>query len=433
MKLTVLTVFICIYLKSVSSLFCYWNTGCPYKYFSSKTPYNAVRGDIRDSVAKLKGCEPVSIWGLFRHGKRNPGIDFGKSMRDALIIKDYVIASYMNGNSSLCAQDIQNLRNYVIDDEMFNKVHQLSDEGYQDMVAIGSRLKEAYPKFLSNLEKGSYTFRSAFGNWMEKSCKGFVSGLQEILDVEPATTDFDIIAPYTTCGKYQRDIKKNLDTYAETFKYQETSEFLAAKDRIQRRLGIDYILTNDNITSLYDICRYTSSDKMSPWCAMFTTEDLKVLEYIGDLRHYYRNGYGNSINQVLGQIPLTDLLKSFQLAKAGNGKKIVSYFTHATMIDMVYTSLNLFKDDIPLTAAHRSPERKWRSSKFSVFSANLMAVLNRCGHDDMTEYKVVFYLNEEPLIPLCKEGVCTWEEFEDMLKTMSVNTDICEFKSVPYI
>lgn len=53
MKLCV--VFLWVLLEIVASYFCYWNSGCPYKYFSDKTPYNNVRGDIRDTVVKLKG------------------------------------------------------------------------------------------------------------------------------------------------------------------------------------------------------------------------------------------------------------------------------------------------------------------------------------------------------------------------------------------
>lgn len=47
----------------------------------------------------------------------------------------------------------------------------------------------------------------------------------------------------------------------------------------------------------------------------------------------------------------------------------------------------------------------------------------RCGKDD---YNVVFYVNEEALIPICKDGVCTWQEFENKLKPFSTaNTDFC--------
>lgn len=45
----------CIFFSSVNSSFCFWNTGCPYKHFANKTPYNSVRGDIRDSVINVKG------------------------------------------------------------------------------------------------------------------------------------------------------------------------------------------------------------------------------------------------------------------------------------------------------------------------------------------------------------------------------------------
>lgn len=47
----------------------------------------------------------------------------------------------------------------------------------------------------------------------------------------------------------------------------------------------------------------------------------------------------------------------------------------------------------------------------------------RCGEND---YNVVFYVNEEALIPICKDGVCTWQEFEKKLKPfLSASTDFC--------
>lgn len=148
---------------------------------------------------------------------------------------------------------------------------------------------------------------------------------------------------------------------------------------MQRRLGIDS-LSDAGIKSLYDLCRLAWSgieNKFSPWCALFTTEDLRVLEYVGDLEHYYRSGYGTSINAILGRIPLADLFKNFQAAKAGTGLNLAVYFSDSSTLDMVCTALNLFKDESPLSGAKRNPKRKWRTSKLSVFSANLVAVLNR--------------------------------------------------------
>lgn len=145
-------------------------------------------------------------------------------------------------------------------------------------------------------------------------------------------------------------------------------------------MGINYILTEENVTSIYDICRYESSgieNKLSPWCALFTADDLRVLEYVGDLRHYYRNSYGIPLNLKFGEIPLQDLYEKFYLAKENKAKKIIGYFTHATMIDMIYSALGLFKDDFVLNGSERIIDRKWRTSMSSTFGTNIIAVMNK--------------------------------------------------------
>lgn len=141
------------------------------------------------------GCEPVSIWGLVRHGKIYPGLSSGGNMKDAIVFKDYVVSSYDLGNSSLCAQDVDNLRHWTPDSKMFGKTNQLCEEGYQESLAMGSRLKEAFPKLLSKLNKENYTFRPASGNWIEGSAKAFINGLQnERLVIEKVREKYDIMA-----------------------------------------------------------------------------------------------------------------------------------------------------------------------------------------------------------------------------------------------
>ncbi|XP_026485906.1 multiple inositol polyphosphate phosphatase 1-like [Vanessa tameamea] len=423
---TIVILFIC-YVNTAKSSYCYWNTGCPYKYLSTETPYSSVRGDIRDSIVKLTGCEPVSLWGIYRHGKRQPSTHFGRMMKEAISIRNYVVSSYEKGHSSLCAQDVENLRNWEFNGSFFDGKQDITEEGRREMIGLGKRLKEAFPTLLNNLEKDSYTFRSARGPWIEKSINHFVMGLGNgNLIIDASKADLDIMDPYATCSSYQKNVQNNPEIFAEADKFLNTSDYLATKDRIQRRSGIDYTLSDENVTALYDLCRYTWSaidDKLSPWCALFTKDDLQVLEYIQDLRHYYKNGYGTSVNEIFGRIPLGDLVQSFENVKRGDGKKIVAYVTHATMLDQIYTALGLFRDNEPLTGSNRDRERKWRTSKISVFSANLVAVLNRCVKEGLSDYNVVFYLNEEPMRSICEEGVCSWREFDSKLRPF-INTTI---------
>ncbi|KAM3962286.1 LOW QUALITY PROTEIN: multiple inositol polyphosphate phosphatase 1-like [Aphomia sociella] len=429
MKYILPIIVICNFLKIVIASVCLWNSGCPYNYFSTKTPYGAVRGDIRDSKIKVKGCEPLSIWGLFRHGKTNPGYDTAKNMERVISIRNDIFLSYKNGKCSLCAQDIDNLRNWSTDIDIFDSPYSLNHKGYNEMVGIGKRLKQAFPKLLDNLKDGSYIFRPAIGTEMEDSAKGFVDGLEnKKLIIERPKKNVDVMIPYAECGQYQRILENKTNTFIETNKYLKSSDYLLVKDRIQRRIGLEYTLSDEDVLAIYDLCRYTSSgfeSSPSPWCALFTTEDLQVLEYIKDLNNYYTDSYGMPMNEIFGRIPLKDLYTKFEAAKTGR-EKIVAYFGHSKIISMVYNALGAFEDKT-FTAAHRNHNRNWRSSKLAAFSANFIAVLNRCLIDSTENYNVVFYSNEEPLRFICPDGICTWQEFEDKMKPyLNTTIDFCD-------
>ncbi|XP_041976467.1 multiple inositol polyphosphate phosphatase 1-like [Aricia agestis] len=394
------------------SIYCFWNTGCPYKFLSTETSYDSVRGDMRDSAVNLKGCEPISMWGIYRHGKRKPSIATSTQMKDALQIQNLISESYKKHHSSICAQDVENLLNWNMDNKFLDGKQDLTEEGMREMVGLGNRLKEAFP-LLSDVRDGDYTFRPAKGPWIEESIKYFVKGLGKNIKIDGARHDSDVMAP--NCEKRNEKYDDS-----EVNKFMGSSDYLKVKDRIQRRTGLEFNLSDANVSALYDLCRYTWTNKASPWCALFTTEDLQVLEYIEDLKLYYTNGYGLKSNEKVGRIPLADLYNAFMQAKEGKD------VTNDATIDQIFTALGLFKDASPLTAAARSRDRKWRTSYISVFSANLVAVLNRCNKGPKEEYNVVFYFNEEPIATICEEGVCSWQEFENKLGSFTTNlTEAC--------
>ncbi|XP_075971142.1 multiple inositol polyphosphate phosphatase 1-like [Anticarsia gemmatalis] len=428
-----LVIYVCI--EDASSKDCYWNSNCKYTWFSSKTPYENVRGDIRDSVVKTTNCEAISIWSYLRHGKRNPGGRFAKQMKAVLEFKQYILNNYETGNHTMCAQDIENLRKWQPSKSVMNEPNELNDEGYLEMVGIASRLRETFPDLLSDLHEGEYLFHPAFGNRMLDSAKAFIEGLQyRGLTIEKVINGYDDMAPHATCGVYQRDVRLNPNVFDEVTKYEKTSDYLDTKYNIESKLGDR--TTNDDIVALYDLCRYLwdGINKIaSPWCALFTTKDLEVLEYTGDLMHYYRNGYGTKYSKAFGEIILADMLRNFESTKRHKGKKIISYFAHATSIDTILVALNLFKDANHLTGAYRNSDRKWRTTKLSTFGANLIAVLNKCKvTNDVQDYHVAFYLNEEPLLELCNQGVCSWQEFEYKFEPfLNTTSDFCEFRTQP--
>lgn len=70
----------------------------------------------------------------------------------------------------------------------------------------------------------------------------------------------------------------------------------------------------DSILTMYDMCRYEKAwtvTQLSPWCAVFSKEELHVLEYREDLYYYYKAGYGREINARLGCTLLQDMMNHF--------------------------------------------------------------------------------------------------------------------------
>ncbi|XP_060801098.1 multiple inositol polyphosphate phosphatase 1-like [Amyelois transitella] len=378
-------------------------------------------------------CDAISIWGLFRHGQRNPGIKYSENIEHVIDIRKDLIKRHKEGKGSLCVQDVENLADWKVNPRMFTDLHDTTEEGLYEMHGIAKRLKEAYKNLIGDLQPETYTFRSSFQPYIRLCIDSFLEGLgQPDLKVDEIRRR-DIMSAFDDCKRYKKFVKHNQTTFSLAYQYQTTAEYLKSKENVQKRIGINYELTNEEFISLYDLCRYTWSavdDKPSPWCALFDEEDLKIQEYYEDLRLYYRNGYGNPWNIEFGRIPLADLLKTFQLEKEKPRKKITAYFSHATMLSMTYSALGLFKDDKPLTPYNRDDHRKWRTSEHALFGGSLIAVLNKCNKKAPDDFVVEFYMNEKPLEELCNHGICTWDEFQEMLRPSKNKTfeNVCYMK-----
>ena len=118
---------------------------------------------------------------------------------------------------------------------------------------------------------------------------------------------------WSTCKRYSHVTKLKLK-----FTRQFTAFTLPAiKDivkNVNRRLGYSStILTYKSVDLMWDMCRFElsfyykglalsehypqnyqqthSSSQQYPWCAVFTEEEMKILEDNEDLYYYYKDGY----------------------------------------------------------------------------------------------------------------------------------------------
>ncbi|KAI5639130.1 histidine phosphatase superfamily (branch 2) domain-containing protein [Phthorimaea operculella] len=409
---------------------CYWNNRCSYQLFGSKTPYDAIRGDLRD-FQRPQGCEAVSFWSLHRHGNRNPGNSVTENMKFVAGLRDQIVAAYDEGRSQLCAQDIDSFRKFVWNATLEEATSELTGVGYEELYDIGTRVKTAYPELLSGTPD-DYYFRPTDEQRTITSAIAFVHGLTDgtnmTLPIDGVREVEDVIRTYEKCDRYQELVKGAPEVTKEVEDFENSSDYQNIKAAVQQRLGIAYQLTEEDIYSFYESCRFYRSWDVtyrSPWCSVFTDEELVVLDYRDDVRHYYRNGYGSWVNVRLGAPPLKDLLESFEAAVQGQGKKVTSYFSHDTMMEMVWCALGLYKDEEPLRGAERRDDRLWRSSYMGAKSINLMAVLNRCEESGNQSYRVQLFIGEKPT-ELCPLEGCTWDRFLEIFQPFrSANLDFC--------
>ncbi|XP_050675844.1 multiple inositol polyphosphate phosphatase 1-like isoform X3 [Leptidea sinapis] len=316
---------------------CYWNDMCSYTLFGTKTAYDTIRGDIRDTQP-LRNCEPISVWMMTRHGTRHPEEKEIHQMRQVIRVKKQILNAHMEGRGELCAQ------------------------------------------------------------------------------------------PYRYCRKRYEDILIGPKIPKEINEYINTEDFKRVQSSVQNRTGLLEPLTPKQILSLYDVCRYYRSYTVllqDPWCAIFTNQDLKHLEFVEDIRHYYRNGHGQPMNAKLGGSSLKDLYNKFVRAKKGV-KSFSVFFSHDTLLGMMYAALGLYKDDPEITGNKRAEDRKWRTSYLTPYAANFIAILNKCKNPTGSTYKVQFFVNEKEL-EVCEGGPCNWIQFVDKFKNFThSNLDFCQ-------
>ena len=70
----------------------------------------------------------------------------------------------------------------------------------------------------------------------------------------------------------------------------------------------------EDIFIMYDLCRYEQArtpEETSPWCAVFDSEDLKILEYYEDLKYWHKEGYFYELNTQFACPLMENLVETF--------------------------------------------------------------------------------------------------------------------------
>ncbi|XP_063240305.1 multiple inositol polyphosphate phosphatase 1-like [Bacillus rossius redtenbacheri] len=414
---------------------CYARNDNPYLRFGTKTAYEFVYHDRR-KPENIPNCQPAQVWMLSRHGTRYPKRPEIQNLTDVAQLRDQILRNAQeSGGRHLCWEDLEALRRWNFTVRM-DQESLLTLQGRDDMKFLAMRFKTRYPGLLERpYSVGMYEFRYTVKERTKQSAEVFsraMFGHSSIHFMEPTEND-TLLRPYHVCDTWRKQVDENPETYKEMHLFEEGPEMQNLIQNVSSRLGFRYKLNIHQINMMYDMCRYDKAwqvKQLSPWCAVFSSKELQLLEFREDLEYYYYSGYGNHLNVKLGCPVVHDMLEHFRkVEEAGDGGPQqplgVFYFAHSATLQMALSQLGIARDPQPLTHAsfQSAAHRRWKTSELSPFAANLAAVLYRCT--DGERHRVMFYVSEK-LVDYegCDVGLCSWRYLAGRLGHVASGCDL---------
>ncbi|KAL2128453.1 hypothetical protein VTI74DRAFT_9179 [Chaetomium olivicolor] len=254
-----------------------------------------------------------------------------------------------------------------------------SPTGYKESYDLGYTLRTRYPDLYNDGQyfpvwANNYTrvlqtaqmfvrgylgpFAPTHGNVVSVTSTGFVGAVG------------DSLSPSDMCPKFA-------DTQGATQQANWTAVFVPPiKKRLQALITGNLTLTDNDILQIPYLCGFESqiTGRLSPWCGVFTDDELKSYEYYNDLRYYYGIGPGtdlpstmmmpfvNSLVGLLTQGP--NVTGTFANGTTFTLPKLIMAFMNDGQITEITNAIGVFDDQIPLNPSERDDGRLYMASRF---------------------------------------------------------------------
>lgn len=369
------------------------------------SPYEHNRGQIIN--ANVSTCNPSKFWMLGRHGARLPlDTELPNILDTVTALHGQILNNYNQGRTSLCASDIELLRNWQFDPNITMDVAgYLAESGWVEIEALAQRYQAAFPTILSSTySPNDYLFRSTDFQRTRVSLHAFADGLfgvngNEQVQFEDIPDQDIFMRPYQHCPLYTdiNAVRVEQNAFLEGPEYQEMVVQASAK------LGFhnSNVLRNRDVALLALQCKLEqiwNLNATSPFCAAFSVANAHVIEYSEDVDLFYRIGYGRPefrrLYENLMCFQMQDLLRFIQSNDSNDHKARI--FSGHVNLALILLNFGAFDGDAPLTRHNfaQQSQRVWRSTELLPMGANLAVIRYDCADGDND---VLFLYNERPL------------------------------------
>lgn len=415
-------------------------TSCFRKHlFSTKTPYIFI-GDVDEDIIKPNpSCQPIQINMLHRHGHRYPSITDIKRMD--------IMSKKLNTVNRDVLLDVLKIEELpwkfpfkLAQDKLLTEIGQI------ELYYVGKQVKKRFPGlFNKTYSPLTYKFQSTCALRSSQSSNALAAGLFEgngtlgktkyqpiAITTLPCDND-PILRFIDICKKYIQKASNVKVWEKETYDFQHGDEVNEVLSKVTKKLTMrKSALNTEDLKQIFLACSYELTmlhgTLSKGICSLFDKEDFVVMEYLYDLKQYYKRSAGHPLNYEIACTLLSDIYNSLKEAVDDEEDAYSGIFRsgHAETILPIVTLLGVYLDDIKLTAENFKymKFRKFRPACIAPFAGNLYFILYKCKDK---QYKIQFYLNEKLVKLPCCEGMSDCD-FEDFLKCYKDIVDECDLK-----
>ncbi|XP_060624763.2 multiple inositol polyphosphate phosphatase 1 isoform X1 [Anolis sagrei] len=467
-------------------------------YFGTKSRYEAIHPHLLADPYSLgpsepgfplpaASCVPIQARALIRHGTRFPTrkqIEKLGGLHEALVRRS---------SSSPPCRPAERLAGWAmwLRPEMDGR---LAARGRRDMSALARRLAARLPTLFA--ARNSLAFASSSKPRCLDSAAAFREGLRQVHGHGSLKETFEVndklMRFFDHCEKFVKGVEDNSTALRELDAFKDGPEMKTLVDKIARTLCLPVSELNaDLIQVAFFTCSFglTIKNTNSPWCSLFNTDDAKVLEYLNDLKQYWKRAYGHEINSRSSCNLFQDIFKHLDQAVlesksfTGNGQRqctvkchwdtcetnppnyrqsllikghgngqsveqgedtcatnsstpisspVMLQFGHAETLLPLLALMGFFRDTEPLKADNfaKQESRQFRSGRIVPYASNLLFLLYHCEKASSPEekYKVQILLNERLLtFPHSGAKVASYSDLRNHYKHL---LDNCHFNKV---
>ena len=302
-------------------------------------------------------------------------------------IKSRILQNYEAGRTSLCAFDIELIRNWRFDSNITLEREQiLTQTGWDELEGLGRRYQQAFPELLpTTYSRDHFFFRSTTTQRSIESLRAFtvalfgVTGAQQVVP-EPINNPDFLLRGHDFCNAFDELREPNIEQEA----FEEGPEFQQMLTEVSNKLGFygSHHLGKVEVETLVNLCRFEQSwnlNSFSPMCSAFSMANHQVLEYHEDLLWYYRFGYGHPRHRTLIEslnCYLWQDLARFLQTNDPRDQKAKIFSGHTATIQLFLVTMGLYEDSNLLTRYNFAQQifRLWNMSKLSMKASNLAII-----------------------------------------------------------